>query len=511
MEGTHFKWSAAGPGFRTSREQRLCAALDRRDALERALAALKQEQTEVERKAYDPRWADMSDPEPAAAAVKDKAEERDLAEQRVDAARAELLEIAAGPCSLRERAPMRDQPVRAASMQATPSAFAGPPALRVTIMTEADLERYQGQLREVLVVLLYNGAAAAATAALAQGAAAVELRGSPLAALDAAHRCRKEHTSYALAFDSAELPDPAQEPTADDAIDLGNGIVMLPWSEHPRWSSEQQAGADTAAEGRAIVYASPSAARGCGRATHAKDRVLGCFGNLSACVGHIGDWWANPTPTREDLYALELAELAERNREVILLCPTPPAPAPTRQSNEEEGGSEGASPPPPSAEQVLAGMLLYQLMQELDSLDVDLGEHSEVVGTEPMCVFAAGADGRCRNCSQAEEHEWHRPAESDGWTTRALLGHVIEAVREGDEAWCALYGGAYEQQLAALRESPRGAGREAEEALLASMQVDAWSQRGGVPTHDKDTGRFVAHGGGAVGGGAVGGGGGAKL
>ena len=112
--------SATGPGFRTTRQQRLRAALDRRDALEQAVVVLKQEQTEVERKAYDPRWADMSDPEPAARAVKDKAEERTLAEQRADAARAELLEIAAGPCGLRERPPLLDQPVRAASMQATP-------------------------------------------------------------------------------------------------------------------------------------------------------------------------------------------------------------------------------------------------------------------------------------------------------------------------------------------------------------------------------------------------------
>ena len=113
-------------------------------------------------------------------------------------------------------------------------------------------------------------------------------------------------------------------------------------------------------------------------------------------------------------------------------------------------------------------------MQELEAVDVDLGEPSDDVSSaaEPLCVFApGGAGGRCRNCDRPEGHAWHRAVESDGWTTRTTLSHVMDAVRstgeegqfsDGDNAdvsssssgggagWYALWEAAYEQQRAGL-------------------------------------------------------------
>ena len=65
------------------------------------------------------------------------------------------------------------------------------------------------------------------------------------------------------------------------------------------------------------------------------------------------------------------------------------------------------------------------------------------------------------------------PDAGQAWTTRAILAYVIEAVAEGDESWHALWGEAYEQQLAALPSPPSPS---AEEELLASLAVDAWPE-----------------------------------
>eukprot|EP01045_Picozoa_sp_COSAG04_P030588 COSAG04_NODE_5368_length_1641_cov_0.991569_1_plen_142_part_00 len=93
----------------------------------------------------------------------------------------------------------------------------------------------------------------------------------------------------------------------------------------------------------------------------------------------------------------------------------------------------------------------------------------------PLCIFAAGPDGElCRNCNKPRDHEWHSvPDAGQAWTTRAILAYVIEAVAEGDESWHALWGEAYEQQLAALPSPPSSS---AEEEILASLAVDAWPE-----------------------------------
>eukprot|EP01045_Picozoa_sp_COSAG04_P030589 COSAG04_NODE_5368_length_1641_cov_0.991569_2_plen_227_part_00 len=78
----------------------------------------------------------------------------------------------------------------------------------MSILTESDLARRSGSLRERLVILLHNSAAATATAAITQGAERVELHGSAAAVLDAARRAQTACVVPA----SPELPEPEPEP-----------------------------------------------------------------------------------------------------------------------------------------------------------------------------------------------------------------------------------------------------------------------------------------------------------
>ena len=159
----------------------------------------------------------------------------------------------------------------------------------------------------------------------------------------------------------------------------------------------------------------------------------------------------------------------------------------------DEPDTDSTLKPSPGTEQILGGLLLHALMQSYDNIDIDLGEVHEAA-RQPLCDYASGRDGRCLNCDQLATHEWHQPAFSDGWGTRAILGYVVEAAVAGDDAgaWLALWAEAYSQHhaaaaLAAAAPSNR-LGRAAETALLESMAVD--SMAGTVPVYDRRRGTF---------------------
>lgn len=170
---------------RRQRQEQLRALLEQHRSLAAQHSVIKRELGTLQWESVSPRTADLSNPEPAAAAVDKKSREVREALQRVDEVQTELVRRGAGPCELANRAPLAVQPQRAISPG---SSVTGAPPLKVTIMTEQELERHSGQLRETLVVLCYSAPAAAVTQALAQGAVNVEVRGSPMSVLDAT-RC----------------------------------------------------------------------------------------------------------------------------------------------------------------------------------------------------------------------------------------------------------------------------------------------------------------------------------
>jgi hypothetical protein len=115
--------------------------------------------------------------------------------------------------------------------------------------------------------------------------------------------------------------------------------------------------------GRSLLLASPSVAQGCARATHAKEQILCGWCNLSACVQHIGQWYANPTSSRADLYEMELTELAERNTDVVFLCPNRIQNGSAQNDGDDGKEGQGGSSRPSEA-QILAGELLYQVRKQ---------------------------------------------------------------------------------------------------------------------------------------------------
>lgn len=495
-----------------TRRSAIRALLDRRDKLTIQAAVSDRELGTLQWQAQDPRTVDLSNPEPALLKVRKQTKEAQEAQQRVDGVVAELLDYAAGPCEWATRGAFPVQPQRHVSAETLVVGAPGPPPLRITIMTEAQLERRDGKgLRETLVVVCNGTATATVAQALVQGAAAgVEIRSSPMAVLDAARQHRSEHSPYAVECSLTELIDPSSATSAevdDDPIDLGNGISYLPWSSQPKWNRGK-----APLESTRLLYAAPSAARVSSRAAHAKGQILCGWCNISACVQYIGNWYANPTSSRADLYEMELTELAERNTDVILLCPSSNDTGVKLKKLKEPGTAEDRDfkdqpMSTPSSAQSIAGVLLYQLMQELDSVDVDLGDPDEDAATVPLCIFAPddatpGATARCRNCGQLEGHPWHHEVEeTDDWTTRTVLSYVIEAARNNDTGWHALWWAAYEQERDAIARLGSGSAddsarmRRAEEELLASMHVDAWTGAIGdyrVPEYDRKRACFYS-------------------
>jgi hypothetical protein len=454
--------------------------------------------------------ADLSNPEPALLKVRQQAKATQEAQQRVDCVVAELVDYAAGPCEWATRVGLPVQPQRRASAENGVLGAAGPPPLRITIMTEAQLEHHgDSELRETLVVVCSGTATATVAEALAQGAAGVEIGSSPMAILDAARRHRSNHSPYAVECSLTELVDPSITTPAeadDDPIDLGNGISYLPWSSQPKWNRSEPT-----LQGAKLLYAAPSAARVTSRGAHAKVQILCGWCNISACVRYIGDWYANPTSSRADLYEMELTELAERNTDVVLLCPSTNDSGKINVRSKEPGTKEDLAmenqpTSTPSNAQSVAGVLLYQLMQELDSVDIDFGDPDDEAAIAPLCIFAPGdtplgATVRCRNCGQSEGHPWHHALENDDWTTRTVLRYVIEAVRDDAIGWHALWWAAYEQERECIarlgegRAQEGGRVRQAEEELLASMHIDAWAGAVGgysVPEYDRLHGCFCS-------------------
>eukprot|EP01046_Picozoa_sp_COSAG06_P099022 COSAG06_NODE_45125_length_357_cov_0.996124_1_plen_88_part_01 len=87
----------------------------------------------------------MSNPEPALLKVRKQTKEAQEAQQRVDGVVAELLDYAAGPCEWATRGAFPVQPQRHVSAETLVVGAPGPPPLRITIMTEAQLERRDGK------------------------------------------------------------------------------------------------------------------------------------------------------------------------------------------------------------------------------------------------------------------------------------------------------------------------------------------------------------------------------
>lgn len=363
---------------RHQRREELRAPRARRDALERQAGALQQE--------MEHKYEGAGGAERRPRKLTELFVEVTAVEQQLLAARVELSRVAAAGNPFWARPALAAQPERAAPLRTGGERVeTARPPLRVTIMSEPELARSgrSGGLRGSLVLLLQNGAAAAATDALAQGSSSVGLD------------------------------------------ELAAGTV------HPRVELAQSL-------------------------------VLGCFGNISACVRHVGEWWAAPS-------SIELLQQPDRHTDVVLLCPA---------SRPRGDVAKIVSTEAPSAEQIIAGLLMYQMMQELDTIDIDLGDEDladPAAAAEPLCQFAAGADGLCRNCSRAKEHEFHTAAElGDGWTTRAVLSHVIEAVSDGDDAWQALWAEAYEQQRSESGSAEDLFAIAEDEDILDALQVDSW-------------------------------------
>ena len=496
----------AGPSVDEQNRRRAAirSLLERRDELAARAAASDRELGTLQWQAQDPRIADLSSPEPALLKVRQQAKEAQEAQQRVDCVVAELVDYAAGPCEWATRGALPVQPQRRASSENGALGAPGSPPLRITIMTEAQLEHHRGDsgLRETLVVVCTGTATATVAEALAQGAVGVEIRSSPMAILDAARRHRSDLSPYAVECSLTELIDPSTTTPAeanDDLIDLGNGISYLPWSSQPKWNR-----GEATLQSAKLLYASPSAARVSSRAAHAKAQILCGWCNISACVRYIGDWYANPTSSRADLYEMELTELAERNTDVVLLCPSTIDSSNIivrfkEPSTTEDQGMKNHPTDAPNSAQSIAGVLLYQLMQELDSVDIDFGDPDDEAAVAPLCIFAPGdtaldATARCRNCGQAEGHPWHHALENNDWTTRTVLSYVIDAVRGNETGWHALWLAAYEQEREYIARLGNGNAqdgdrvRRAEEELLASMHVDAWAGADGgysVPEYDR--------------------------
>ena len=488
--------AAVSADERNSRRTAIRTLLERRDELAAQAANISRALGTLQWQAEDPRSADLANPEPDRLKIQRKTEDLREAQRRVDDVMDELVQYAAGQCELASRGPLPEQPQRSASADhSAQGARPSPPPLRVTIMTEAQLERRSSNgLRETLVVLCSSTATATVAEALGHGAIGVELHSSAMAVLDSARQHCSERLPYVVERSLTALPNPStaartgeeEEEEEEDLIDLGNGISYMPWSSQPLWRREEET--RTRLDGMKLLYAAPSAAQLCGRAAHAKVQILCGWCNISACVRYIGQWYSNPTSSRADLYEMELTELAERNTDIVLLCST------RRNRGDLESGM-------PSSGQILAGVLLYQLMVELETVDIDFGDPSDGGTAAPLCTFVPGqgvpaANARCQNCGQVEDHPWHRALETDGWTTRTVLGCVIEAVRRNDPGWHELWRAAYEQERDTIAQGSRSSTdtdeivgrRRAEEELLASMHIDSWASGmdgHSVPEYDR--------------------------
>eukprot|EP01052_Picozoa_sp_SAG31_P021243 SAG31_NODE_1632_length_7694_cov_12.123239_5_plen_428_part_00 len=143
-----------------------------------------------------------------------------------------------------------------------------------------------------------------------------------------------------------------------------------------------QAGPHSAVRGRTVLLSEPTTAERLEVLDGAKRLLLGCLGNLSAVRCRVLDWWAS-------LSSIDASRRPNDNTRVILVLGGRSAANSLRRGTAESRGQGCGSSSAP-AEELFAGLLIYQL--NMSMADLDLGpDNARARGLLRRVVRAAAA------------------------------------------------------------------------------------------------------------------------